>query len=238
VNKNHPSSNSKSVHNSNKDSKLHKVHNPSSRFYRVDNPSSSQQATSVIIPPQKKTQTPKHLQPKLKALSKWYKSPSSKRTTQVLQIGQPKLKPPIVDTSKLQALSKWYKSPSSAQAPKIVQHQLQTPKSTIPSSKLQKYYKSSNSAQAPKIAQHQLQTPNSKTYNAKLQDPKVAQTIKLSSISQNCTSPTPKSKIYSTWSSKQSQWPWNKQRKKLRREETKQTRCGGRRGNRVYDSKH
>jgi hypothetical protein len=147
------------------------VHNPSSRFYRVDNPSSSQQAKSVIISPQNKTQTPKHLQPKLKALAKWYKSPSSKRTTQVLQSGQPKLnstsykcnnptqkqtqrpkhiqpklKPPIVDTSKLQALSKWYKSPSSAQAPKIVQHQLQTPKSTIASSKLQKYYKSSNSA--------------------------------------------------------------------------------------------
>lgn len=47
-----PSSNSKSVRNSNKDSKLQKVHNPSSRFYRVDNPSSSQQAKSVIIPPQ------------------------------------------------------------------------------------------------------------------------------------------------------------------------------------------
>ncbi len=105
--------------------------------------------------------TPKHLQSKLKALAKWYKSPTSKRTTQVLQSGQPKLnstsykcnnanqkqtqrpkhiqpklKPPIVDTSKLQALSKWYKSPSSAQAPKIVQHQLQTPKSTTPSFKL------------------------------------------------------------------------------------------------------
>lgn len=154
----------------------------------MDNPSSSQQAKSVIIPPQNKTQTPKHLQPKLKVLSKWYKSPSSKRTTQVLQSGQPKLnstsykcnnptqkqtqrskhiqtklKPPIVDTSKLQALPKWYKSPSS---------------------KLQKYYKSSNSAQAPKIVQHQLQTPNSKTYNAKLQAPKVVKIIKLSSSSK------------------------------------------------------
>ncbi len=142
MNKNHPSSNSKSVRNSDKDSKLHKMHNPSSRFYRVDNPSSSQQAKTVIIPPQNQTQTPKHLQPKLKALSKWYKSPTSAQTTKLYNTN-----------SKLQNLQ--HQAPSSKsiinhqtqlKLPKLdnINSKLQTPKPTTPSSKLQKWQQPSS----------------------------------------------------------------------------------------------